>query len=846
MKYPFSKIEKIWGKEWIKPSYYELTGKENYFYVLEMFPYPSGNIHMGHVRNYTMGDVLARFKKAQGYNILHPMGWDAFGLPAENAAVENHIHPKKWTYENIASMKKQLKKLGFLLDWNREIITCSPQYYKHEQKFFLDFYEKNIAYQKESWVNWDPVDQTVLANEQVIDGKGWRSGAPVEKKKLKQWFLRITDYTEDLLKGLEDLNDWPQQVKLMQRNWIGKSQGVEITLNVSLSKEKLIVYTTRPDTFFGAAFIALSLEHPLSQKLLDQPAIRSFQEDCQVLKLSEVERNTVEKKGVFTGLYAQHPFTKADIPIYIANFVLMDYGTGAIFGCPAHDQRDLEFALLYKISFRVVVCPPEKTHQELYASILESKKAFTQEGFLVQSDFLTGLSLEEAQEKMIVSLESLAIAERKIHYRLRDWGVSRQRYWGCPIPIVYCNSCGVVPEKNLPVLLPDDMELKKEKLSLKDHPTWKFVRCPACGQGAERETDTFDTFFESSWYFLRFCDASNEQEPFSKKNVDQFLPVHQYIGGIEHAILHLLYSRFFVRALKDCGYLSIKEPFKGLFTQGMVCHETYKAGDKWVSSKEIEKDSQDHWKTKVDRKEVLVGSSVKMSKSKKNVVDPQDMIELYGVDSIRLFVLSDTPPEKNFDWSIAGLEGAFKFIQKLYVFLQDYQPCLTVVDPKNLCLEEMVLLKKVHQTREKVTQDFHNLHFNTAIAHCRELANKIFSVFEEQGQTASMTQAIQTLLQYLSPIIPHVTHELWRKCFGGILLEQPWLEPEKFYLKEDSYRMILQVNGKVRGTLEISEGISQEELKQRTLSHKNILKYIEKKEIKKIIIVPKRVINIVL
>ncbi|MDF2781978.1 MAG: leuS, partial [Geminicoccaceae bacterium] len=648
-RYPFKAIEAKWQRIWQERDTFAAPAQPTRpkCYVLEMFPYPSGRIHMGHVRNYTLGDVVARQRRGQGYDVLHPMGWDAFGMPAENAAMAKRVHPASWTYANIAEMRAQFQSMGLALDWSREFATCDPEYYRHEQAMFLDFLEAGLVYRKESWVNWDPVDQTVLANEQVIEGRGWRSGAPVERRKLAQWFLKITEYSQDLLDALDQLERWPEKVRLMQQKWIGRSEGARVRFPIAGRADRLEVFTTRPDTLFGASFIAIAPDHPLSVELArDRPAVAEFIAECARLGTSEEVIEQAEKRGLDTGLTCEHPLIPdRRLPIYVANFVLMEYGTGAIFGCPAHDQRDLEFARRYDRPVLPVVLPPGADPE----SFAIGDEAYTGDGILINSGFLDGLDVAAAKRRVIEQLEARGLGQGEVTYRLRDWGVSRQRYWGCPIPVIHCQACGIVPvpREELPVTLPEDVEIDRPGNPLARHPSWRHVACPRCGAAAQRETDTFDTFVESSWYFLRFC-SPRAEVPFERAAVERWMPVDQYIGGVEHAVLHLLYSRFFTRALKRCGYLAIEEPFAGLFTQGMVCHKTFRdAGGEWLQPDQVAEDEQGVWRALDDGRAVTVGRSEKMSKSRRNTIDPSATIEAYGADTARLFMLSDSPPERD-------------------------------------------------------------------------------------------------------------------------------------------------------------------------------------------------------
>lgn len=831
--YQAAAIEQKWQAHWDDTNAYAVDDTPaKPYYVLEMFPYPSGNIHMGHLRNYTIGDVFARFRRAQGYNVLHPMGWDAFGLPAENAAIANNTHPAKWTHSNIAHMRSQLQSIGLSYDWSREFATCDAEYYQHEQAMFLDFLEAGIAYRKESTVNWDPVDQTVLANEQVIDGCGWRSGAPVERKTLNQWFLRITDFSEDLLQGLDELNEWPDRVRLMQEKWIGKSRGASINFTINGRDDALEVFTTRPDTLFGASFCAISPHHPLAEELAaNNDAITAFIKECDALGTSTEAIEKAEKKGYDTGLTVAHPFIDGvTLPLYIANFVLMDYGTGAIFACPAHDQRDFDFAKKYNLPITQVVAPNgEETALE---------EAYTGDGELINSDFLNGMDVESAKKTAIEKLESLGIGTGKTTYRLRDWGISRQRYWGCPIPIIHCDDCGTVPvpKDQLPVTLPDDVDFSGEYRGnpLDSHPSWKDTTCPTCGKPATRETDTFDTFFESSWYFARYC-SPQAQNGFTKDAADNWLPVDMYIGGIEHAVLHLLYSRFFTRALSQCGYLSVKEPFKGLLTQGMVCHETYKDADgNWLLPTEIE------------GKDVTIGRSEKMSKSKKNVVDPAYIIERYGADTARLFMLSDSPPERDLEWSDTGVAGARKYLDRIWKLIHthgDLAPTDEAIT-ENAALE---IRKITHRTIAAVTQDIETLALNKAVAHTRELTNALERANSSTAQEkAALLEGLETALILLQPMVPHLAEECWQTLHGDSQLSaQAWPNAQDDLLVDDSVTIAVQVNGKLKTTLELNKGAARDEAEQAALATPQIKSAIDGKDIRKIIVVPDKIVNIV-
>ena len=750
------KWQEFWSKN--KTNLSVVNKDKNKFYCLEMFPYPSGKIHMGHVRNYTIGDVLARYKKLLGYNVLHPMGWDSFGMPAENAARENKLHPKEWTNKNIQTMKKQLKLLGLSLDWDKEISTCDPEYYKHQQVFFLDLFEKNLVYKKDTYVNWDPVDNTVLANEQVINGKGWRSGAIVERKKLSQWFFNIKKFSQELLDDLNKLKDWPEKVKIMQKNWIGKSFGCEINfqININTKPENIKIFTTRPDTLFGASFIAISVDHPIAKKFEKNKKFLSFKSACSKMGTTEEALANAEKIGFNTDLFAEHPFdSNIKLPVYIANFVMMDYGTGAVFGCPAHDQRDLDFANKYKLKVLPVVKPKNIEAKKF----IIKDKAFVDDGILFNSDFLNNLTVSEAIKKVIEIIEEKKIGEKKISFRLKDWGVSRQRYWGCPIPIVYKQNGEALPvsKKELPILLPEDIDLNAIGNPLEKHPKWKYTKLVS-GEKVIRETDTLDTFVDSSWYFLRFCSPKYKNYGYDINDINYWMPVDQYIGGVEHAILHLLYSRFFMRALsldnKEFNYI---EPFKSLFTQGMVCHETYKDNEgKWLYPEEIEKDPQGDFIIIKDKKKVIVGPSESMSKSKKNIVDPEEMINLYGADSIRWFILSDSPPERDIQWSREGVSAAHKFIQKIWKLNYD------ILNIKNYSIndDDLSLEKAVNKTIYNVTKNLESFQYNVVIANIHEIYNTLNQqLLKKKTSSACLKVCWEKIIMLLMPLVPHLANE---------------------------------------------------------------------------------------
>ena len=851
-RYNVKKTEAKWQAVWEEQNSFKVAdnGDKPKFYVLEMFPYPSGRIHMGHVRNYALGDVLARFKRARGFDVLHPMGWDAFGLPAENAAIERNVHPAKWTYENIDAMRVQLKSMGLSYDWTREIATCDPDYYRHEQKMFLDFLKAGLAYRKESWVNWDPAENTVLANEQVIDGRGWRSGALVERRLLSQWFLKITDFAEDLLDGLKELDRWPDRVRLMQENWIGRSEGLSLFFNlVEPAGEKVEIYTTRPDTLFGASFVAIAASHPLALKLAEKnPDLSAFIAECNRLGTAEATLETAEKKGFATGVYALNPLNEGQkLPVYVANFVLMDYGTGAIFGCPAHDQRDLDFARKYGLPVVPVVAPKDVDP----ASVVIENDAFAEDGILINSGILNGLSVPDAKAKAIDLMEEKGVGRRTVNYRLRDWGVSRQRYWGCPIPIIYCGDCGIVPvpEQDLPVRLPEDVSFDQPGNPLALHPTWKHVKCPCCGKDATRETDTFDTFFESSWYFARYCSPHDRAQGIAPAAAKRWMPVDQYIGGIEHAVLHLLYARFFTRALNRCGYIDVKEPFAGLLTQGMVCHETYRSEDgHWLYPDEMEKIGDTCIRTE-DGTPVTIGRSEKMSKSKRNVVDPAGIIENYGADTARLFMLSDSPPERDLDWTMAGVDGAYRFINRLWRLVVDPVVSLPAIGEAQPEFDDKAtaLRQVAHRTIAGVTDDLERFHYNKAVARIRELANAISALPDSaKGAGWALREALEIVVQLAGPIMPHLSEELWRQLgHQTLLVDQPWPQPEASLLAEETINIAIQVNGKLRGTIEQPKDADPESLKAAALALPAVLTALAGKEPRKIIVVPNRIVNVV-
>lgn len=816
---------------------------------------------MGHVRNYTLGDVVARFRRAQGFNVLHPMGWDAFGLPAENAAIARGVHPAKWTRENIATMREQFKPMGLSIDWSRELSTCEPDYYRHEQKMFLDFLKSGLAYRRESWVNWDPVEHTVLANEQVVDGKGWRSGAPVERRKLSQWFLKITAYAEELLQAIGSLDRWPDKVRLMQTNWIGRSEGAKLRFDLIEREDSLEVYTTRPDTLFGASFCAISPHHPLTQELAETSAeLKAFIADCDSLGTSEADIETAEKKGFDTGLRVRHPFDSDwTLPVYVANFVLMEYGTGAIFGCPAHDQRDIDFARKYDLPIKAVVAPRDCADIDAFvAEMASSDTAFTEDGVAIHSDFLDGLSVKEAKAAAIAKIADLGKGEGVVQYRLRDWGVSRQRYWGCPIPIIHCPDCGPVPvpEQDLPVLLPEDVSFDKPGNPLDHHPTWKHVPCPSCGTPALRETDTFDTFFESSWYFARFCSPQEETRAFDPDAIRYWMPVDQYIGGVEHAVLHLLYSRFFTRALGASGYPEMGEPFAGLFTQGMVCHESYRAEDgTWLTPEQIDRTGDGAATRRSDGSPVQIGRSEKMSKSKMNVVDPAVILDTYGADAARLFMLSDSPPERDMDWTDSGIEGAWRYVNRLWRLAMD--PPVALPEPGSGAAEITLspdsdsplveVMRKAHRTIAQVTEDLDKFRFNTAVAAIREFTNALSAVDGSQDHAAAVYRfCLESTAQLLAPMVPHVAEEIWAHLGHDLLLAQtPWPKADPAWMVENTVTVGVQVNGKMRGTVTLPKDADLDTARPIALALPTVQAQLGDKEPRKVILVPNRIINVV-
>ncbi|WP_027283766.1 leucine--tRNA ligase [Rubritepida flocculans] len=844
-RYDFRAAEPKWQRAWEEAGCFRVPdvpppGARKY-YVLEMFPYPSGKIHMGHVRNYTLGDVVARYKRARGHLVMHPMGWDAFGLPAENAARERGIHPGKWTYDNIANMRAELKRMGLSLEWEREFATCDPEYYGQQQKLFLDFLEAGLVERKESWVNWDPVDGTVLANEQVIDGRGWRSGAPVEKKKLSQWFLSITKFAPELLEALGTLARWPERVKLMQANWIGRSEGARFAFRLATPVAGIAeceVFTTRPDTLFGMSFLAVAAEHPIAAAVAARdPAAAAFIAECRAMGTSEAVIEQAEKRGYDTGLRVVHPFTGETHPVWIANFVLMEYGTGALFGCPGHDERDHEFARKYGLPIKPVVKPREAGEDFSVA-----EKPFTEDGVIVNSGFLDGLDVAAAKRAAIARLEELGAGRGVVNWRLRDWGVSRQRYWGCPIPVIHCEACGIVPvpKEQLPVRLPEDVDFSKPGNPLDHHPSWKHVPCPRCGAPARRETDTFDTFVDSSWYFARFC-SPRAAEPVTREAVDAWLPVDQYIGGIEHAILHLLYSRFFTRAMKATGHVALDEPFAGLFTQGMVQHESYKGADgRWLYPDEVEKRPDGTAVVKGTEEPVTIGRVEAMSKSKRNTVDPGAIIDRYGADTARWFILSDNPPERDMEWSEAGVAGASRFIGRLWRLAQSLQEADAPDEAAGRKLRQAT-----HRTIAAVTEALEGFAFNVAVARIHELANAIAD--SPSAPLAARREALETMTRLFAPMMPHLAEEIWHALNpgAGLLARLPWPEADPALLAAETLTLAVQVGGKLRATIEVPVDATDEQVFALAEAEPNVIRALDGKPVRKRIHVKGRVVNLV-
>ncbi len=856
-RYNFAEAESRWQRAWAERGCFRVadvpTDNKPKYYVMEMFPYPSGKIHMGHVRNYTLGDVVARYKRARGHSVLHPMGWDAFGLPAENAARERGIHPAAWTRENIATMRAELQRMGLSLEWEREFATCDPEYYGHQQRLFLDFLRAGLAERKESWVNWDPVDGTVLANEQVIDGRGWRSGAPVEKKQLSQWFLKITDYAQDLLDALGTLDRWPERVRLMQERWIGRSEGARLNFALAEPVEGIAqveVYTTRPDTLFGMSFLALAPEHPLSAVVAARdPVAAAFVADCRRMGTSEAAIETAEKQGYDTGLRVRHPFLPdATFPVWIANFVLMEYGTGAIFGCPGHDQRDLDFARKYGLGVVPVVLPPGADA----GAFTIGDTAYVGPGTIFNSDFMNGLDVDAAKRTVIARLEQLGAGRGEVNWRLRDWGVSRQRYWGCPIPVIHCDACGVVPvpDDQLPVKLPDDVTFDRPGNPLDHHPTWKHVACPRCGAAARRETDTFDTFVDSSWYFARYC-SPYASVPVERRAVDHWLPVDQYIGGIEHAILHLLYSRFFTRAMKRTGHLDCEEPFAGLFTQGMVTHESYRSAPgpngTWLYPEEVVKQPDGGALHKETGEPVVVGRVEAMSKSKRNTIDPEAIITRYGADTARWFILSDNPPERDMEWTEAGVAGAFRFTQRVFRLIEN----VGAAGAEGESDAARALRRVTHRTIAAVTEALDSFAFNVAVARLYELANALSDaerVPDAPGLGPARREAAGMLARLMAPMMPHLAEEAY-KCMhpvsGQLVAELPWPEADPQLLVAESVTIAVQVMGKLRGTITVPPDAPREANLAAAMAEANVARALEGKRIVKQVYVPNRIVNFV-
>ena len=866
-RYNAREAEPRWQKIWDQREIFKTKNDDPRpkYYVLEMFPYPSGRIHMGHVRNYTMGDVVARYMRAKGKNVLHPMGWDAFGMPAENAAMQNKVHPKKWTYENIDTMKKQLKSMGLSLDWSREVATCDPSYYRHQQKMFLDFWKAGLVERKISKVNWDPVDMTVLANEQVIDGKGWRSGAEVEQRELTQWFFKITDYSQELLDALDTLDRWPEKVRLMQKNWIGRSEGLLCRFMLAKPEGEfgeVEVFTTRHDTLFGASFVAISPDHPLAKAVAANNAkAADFIEECKKIGTAQEAIDKAEKLGFDTGLRAKHPFDESwELPVYIANFVLMEYGTGAIFGCPAHDQRDLDFAHKYKLPVLPVVVPEGADPKTFDVG----SEAYLEDGKLANSRFLDGMTVEQAKQEVAKRLEkevrgNRPVAQRQVQFRLRDWGISRQRYWGCPIPVIHCDKCGVVPEKdeNLPVELPEDIEFDRPGNPLDRHPTWTRVSCPKCGGPARRETDTMDTLVDSSWYFLRFT-APDAETPTDRKAAQYWMPVDQYIGGVEHAILHLLYSRFFTRAMRKTGHANIDEPFKGLFTQGMVVHETYQKKDGAFASPAEVKIELDGDKRKAlllsNNEPVVIGPIEKMSKSKRNTVDPDDIMETYGADVARWFMLSDSPPERDVEWTEDRVQGASRFVQRLYRLaneLAEIGAKSGIAKPVQFSDAATAVRKAAHTALARVGEDIEKLRFNRCVAHIYEAANAIGAALDANKNPSpdlafAFREAAEIIVRIAAPMMPHLAEECWATLgHKRLIAEEAWPEVEAALLVEDTITLPVQINGKKRADVTVSREAPASEVEKAVLALDAVQQALGGKAPKRIVVVPQRIVNVV-
>jgi leucyl-tRNA synthetase len=857
LRYDFAEAEPRWQRAWDAQGCFAVedvpTDGRPKYYVLEMFPYPSGKIHMGHVRNYTLGDVVARYKRARGHCVLHPMGWDAFGLPAENAARERGIHPARWTWDNIAAMRAELQRMGLSIDWSREFATCDPSYYGHQQKLFLDFLRAGLVERKESWVNWDPVDGTVLANEQVIDGRGWRSGAPVEKKRLSQWFFRITDYAPDLLASLDGMERWPERVRLMQSHWIGRSEGARLRFALTAPEagiDQVEVYTTRPDTLFGMSFVALAPEHPLAAAVAARdPAAAAFVAECRSLGTSEAAIETAEKRGFDTGLRVRHPFDPSrEFPVWIASFVLMEYGTGAIFGCPAHDQRDLDLARKYGLPVQPVVLPPNQDA----AAFVVADTAYVGPGTLFNSGFLDGLDVDGGKRAAIARLTELGIGQGETNWRLRDWGAGRQRYWGCPIPIIHCDSCGVVPvpDADLPVVLPDDVTFDRPGNPLDHHPTWKHVACPACGKPARRETDTCDTFVDSSWYFARFC-SPGAADPVTRAAVDHWMPVDQYIGGIEHAILHLLYARFFTRAMHRTGHLAVDEPFAGLFTQGMVTHASFRGADgRWLYPDEVETLADGTARHLETGEAVTVGRVEAMSKSKRNTVDPGAIIARYGADTARWFILADNPPERDMEWTEAGVAGAYRFTQRLFRLAEGARDPAAAW-PAEPAPAARALRQATHRTIVAVTEALEGFAFNVAVARLHELANAAADAAKGDDAAPGLAwarhEAVTMLARLIAPMMPHLAEEIHARVVpgAGLVAELPWPEADPALTAAATVTIAVQVMGKLRGTVEMPPGAAAATVIAAARAEQNVARALQGQRIVKEICVPDRIVNFV-